>query len=70
MKITIESQDLEKIAVEIQRNCNLLRFCDEDDVEDSIPYYVGEIETMAADLMAVTRLAKQRTAEPIDGVKA
>ena len=55
MKIRVDAKDLERIAVEIERNCNLLRFCDEDDVDDNIPYYAGEIENLAAELMGITR---------------
>ena len=50
MKISVESKDLISIADDIQHNCTMLSFTDEEDAEDDVAYYVPVIQQLADDL--------------------
>ena len=63
MKILVEASDLLTIASWILTNCDGLDDCDEDDIEDLVPFHSRNIRQLAEDLRALALVNEKRTTE-------
>lgn len=65
MKRIIDTSALVAVANDIEHNCFMLAFTDEESAEDDVGFYVPRIRRAVDELRGIIR-----TAEPIDGVKS
>lgn len=63
MMILVEASDLLTIADWILTNCDGLDNCDEDDIDDLVPYHTRNIRQLAEDLQAVALVNEKRATE-------
>lgn len=63
MKICVDSKDLLTIAEQIQYNCEMLSFTDEESAEDDVEFYVPVIRDLAEDLEALAVLKARQATE-------